>query len=378
MINKEYKESWMKILRKRELSQQTIADMFNFSLAKVNLFFSNPKNLTLELYTRIEKVLELSEEEVLFFKPYIEYLKEEQDCMDRLAKFHTILDIKELQKQPSFPKDIKKGDVKATLEAIKNYFGQTDYISLQNFLTEQIVATNSLFRRSQFGANPSNANLFVFCEEARKQFIQKKKLVKIKPYNKTKLEKLLDNVLPFTLKEDGLLLFIKELESCGITILHLKHLKKTYLDGASFIIDKHPVIVLTLRLSKNDNVWFSMLHELAHLLYDEEVLLSGQVLLNEGTMGEVAERQREARAEAFAREKLRIPNVVSYGREWRTLDKDRLMTIAKDFGIGADIALGALQYAKFVPYSAFNDLKYDVEELLSNYLKLEGDSSLCG
>ena len=45
-----------------------------------------------------------------------------------------------------------------------------------------------------------------------------------------------------------------------------KHLPKTYLDGAAFLLpDGHPVIAMTLRHERIDNFWFTLLHELAHI-----------------------------------------------------------------------------------------------------------------
>jgi HTH-type transcriptional regulator/antitoxin HigA len=52
----------------------------------------------------------------------------------------------------------------------------------------------------------------------------------------------------------------------GIHMIILRHLDKTYLDGASFIAPwGNPVVGLTLRFDRLDNFWFTLLHELAHI-----------------------------------------------------------------------------------------------------------------
>jgi len=52
----------------------------------------------------------------------------------------------------------------------------------------------------------------------------------------------------------------------GIHLIILRHLPKTYLDGASFIAPwGRPVVGLTLRYDRSDNFWFTLLHELAHV-----------------------------------------------------------------------------------------------------------------
>jgi HTH-type transcriptional regulator/antitoxin HigA len=51
----------------------------------------------------------------------------------------------------------------------------------------------------------------------------------------------------------------------GIALLVVEHLPKTYLDGA-LIVGKFPVIALTLRNDRIDSFWFTLMHELSHLL----------------------------------------------------------------------------------------------------------------
>ncbi len=45
------------------------------------------------------------------------------------------------------------------------------------------------------------------------------------------------------------------------------HLTKTYLDGAAFLSPQgYPVIAMTLRYDRADNFWFTLMHELAHVV----------------------------------------------------------------------------------------------------------------
>ncbi len=66
--------------------------------------------------------------------------------------------------------------------------------------------------------------------------------------------------------DNGPLLAKEYLAKHGIQFFIVPHLKKTFLDGASMILDKKkPVIALTLRYDRIDNFWFCLLLELAHL-----------------------------------------------------------------------------------------------------------------
>jgi HTH-type transcriptional regulator/antitoxin HigA len=56
------------------------------------------------------------------------------------------------------------------------------------------------------------------------------------------------------------------LKKYGIILVIEPHFSKTYLDGATILINKdNPVIGLTLRYDRLDNFWFTLVHELAHI-----------------------------------------------------------------------------------------------------------------
>lgn len=57
------------------------------------------------------------------------------------------------------------------------------------------------------------------------------------------------------------------LATCGIHLVVERHFNRTYLDGAAMLLeDGTPVVGLTLRYDRIDYFWFSLLHELAHVM----------------------------------------------------------------------------------------------------------------
>ncbi|MDZ7663799.1 MAG: ImmA/IrrE family metallo-endopeptidase [Desulfotignum sp.] len=67
--------------------------------------------------------------------------------------------------------------------------------------------------------------------------------------------------------ETGPQLAREYLEKHGVHLIIERHLQKTYLDGAAFLLDDgSPVVGLTLRYDRIDNFWFCLLHELAHII----------------------------------------------------------------------------------------------------------------
>ncbi|MDO8691265.1 MAG: HigA family addiction module antitoxin [Dehalococcoidia bacterium] len=52
----------------------------------------------------------------------------------------------------------------------------------------------------------------------------------------------------------------------GIHFVIVPHLPKTYLDGAALYLDGRPVVALTLRYDRVDAFWFTLMHELGHIV----------------------------------------------------------------------------------------------------------------
>ena len=74
-------------------------------------------------------------------------------------------------------------------------------------------------------------------------------------------------VLSLSRLDDGPLQAQRLLTENGIATVMLHHLPGTHLDGAAMLRpDGHPVIALALRYDRLDNFWFTLAHELAHVV----------------------------------------------------------------------------------------------------------------
>lgn len=75
------------------------------------------------------------------------------------------------------------------------------------------------------------------------------------------------DLIKLSVEKDGPKKAIKMLADVGIKLIIEPHLPKTHLDGAAILTEKdNPVIGLTLRHDRLDNFWFTLLHELAHVI----------------------------------------------------------------------------------------------------------------
>jgi len=77
-------------------------------------------------------------------------------------------------------------------------------------------------------------------------------------------------------KDNGPVLAQEYLLKHGIILVIEPHFSKTYLDGATILIDKDtPIIGLTLRHDRIDNFWFTLMHEVAHIAlhYNQDITI---------------------------------------------------------------------------------------------------------
>lgn len=120
----------------------------------------------------------------------------------------------------------------------------------------------------------------VFCKKTDKNALNKNALaawqcrvckrlngVELPHYDKNRLTPAFFNtVARLSFYDYGPRVVANHLNKFGIHLIFEKHLPKTYLDGAAFLLpDGHPVIAMTLRYNRIDNFWFTLLHELAHI-----------------------------------------------------------------------------------------------------------------
>ncbi len=92
-------------------------------------------------------------------------------------------------------------------------------------------------------------------------------------YHREKLKDLIVKIKPYSQDlENGLLTVCRALYHIGVTVIFQDYLSTTHVRGATFIINDRPCIVITDYLKKYPTLWFTLLHELHHVLFDFEVV----------------------------------------------------------------------------------------------------------
>lgn len=92
-------------------------------------------------------------------------------------------------------------------------------------------------------------------------------------YNRQNLIDLIPKIKPYTQNfETGLLTVFQALYNIGVTIVFQPSLPKTQIRGATFIVKNKPCIVITDFNKNYATIWFALIHELHHVLFDLETI----------------------------------------------------------------------------------------------------------
>lgn len=120
-------------------------------------------------------------------------------------------------------------------------------------------------------------------------------------YNREILKDLIPKIKPYSRDvENGLYIVCKALYNHGITVIFQKHLTTSQYRGATFIVNNKPCIVLTDLNKSYPTVWFALLHELYHVLFDYDIIATwGYHLTGEPSLVLINEEQADDFAQNF-------------------------------------------------------------------------------
>jgi len=90
--------------------------------------------------------------------------------------------------------------------------------------------------------------------------------VTARPFDRARLQAGMAGVLALTAREDRIAELPRLLAGLGVRLVIVPHLPGTSLDGALLLDEAGPIVALTLRYDRLDSFWFTLLHELEHLL----------------------------------------------------------------------------------------------------------------
>ena len=145
---------------------------------------------------------------------------------------------------------------------------------------------------------------------------------------------------------------IKELlKECGVYLIYERHLPNTYVNGVSYkITPDKAIIMISDRGKKDDILWFTLFHEIAHLLKHskKEVFVD----LENSEITDI-----ELEADEYSRNILIPDNIYKNFISKNNIYTEKIIKdFAKDNNIEPGIVVGRLQKDEIIKWSDFNNL----------------------
>lgn len=184
------------------------------------------------------------------------------------------------------------------------------------------------------------------------------------PYDRTALMALLPQLRSLTIEEQEVWVRLLP-ELCGrvgVVVVFVPALPKTSVSGATrWLTPDKVMVVLSDRFKKDDQFWFTVFHELAHIL-----LHGKRLTFMDDSQNLSSSKKHEDPSEDEANElaaSVLIPH--SYAADYRQLREKpmpftRIEAFAEKAGLAPGIVVGRLQHDGALPWSHGNDYKRTV------------------
>ena len=85
-------------------------------------------------------------------------------------------------------------------------------------------------------------------------------------FDRARLERAIPTILGHAAETEDIREVPRLLRDLGVHFLIVPHLSGTYLDGGVSYIQNRPIVALSLRYDRIDSFWFTLMHELAHVV----------------------------------------------------------------------------------------------------------------
>ena len=330
-------ESIREQLEDRGLSQKEFALRMGMSEKHISHLINGKTELTPQTAQRLESVLSVP----AHFWLNLEVLYREA-LVKALAEIEMETDIKTVKKFP-YSEMAKLGWIKDTKNQSDKVWELRKFFEVANLgIIDSLKIPGIAYRV----ANSNDTKDYALAAWAQKARIEARN-IKCSPINIQKLQKNLSHIREFTTEKPQI--FCNKLQeimsSCGIAIIFLPHIGGSFLHGASFVDNNHIVMGLTVRGKDADKFWFSLFHEVYHIL-------AGDINNNEPKSPE----QEEA-CDLFAQNTLIPKNEFEAFIARQNFTKSSIINFANSINIDVGIVIGRLQKECYIKFSVFNDLK---------------------
>lgn len=321
----------------RNMSQKEFASRMEMSEKHISKLINGDVQLTPDVAMRLEMVLGVPAS----FWNNLESIYREK--LVRIKVENEMEEDLEISKKMPYNEMAKNEWIPAARKPEERVMNLRKYFEVVRLgLLNNSLIPNIAYRRVGNGIN-SDYSLICWAQKAKLEA----RNIYTASINIGKLKEIVPEIRAMTVLDPEMFcpVLVERLAECGVALVFLPHIGRSFLHGAAFYDGPKIVLGLTVRGRDADRFWFSLFHELGHIIL-------GHIAQPDGTTDE-----DEFNADSYARDTL-IPdqlfnNFVNRGN----YDKSAVIQFAKQTNIAPGIVVGRLQKENHIPFSWYGDLK---------------------
>lgn len=324
------------------LRQADLAPLFG-SRSRVSEVLARKRPLTVQMIRDISKGLEIPTDVLVGAPPQNAVAEVEEGSSLDWEKFP----VKEMDRHGYF-RDLPVKNGRSLGELARQFYSTVfGEVEASPMLTRRGLRGDAVNLKSRYGVLAWKARVLLLARQLRQER-------RLPDYQINLLDNaFLSQVAKLSWHPNGVRMAIELIEGIGVPVVIEPRLTGTYLDGGAMLDgDGSPVVGLTLRLDRVDYFWFTLMHELAHVI--KHLSAPGDAFLDRLDDCEATEAL-EIEANKIARDAL-IPRAA-----WRRSEvavaptRQRILSLARELSVHPAIVAGRVR-RETGNYRLFGDL----------------------
>ncbi|MEZ4623072.1 MAG: HigA family addiction module antitoxin [Caldilineaceae bacterium] len=177
-------------------------------------------------------------------------------------------------------------------------------------------------------------------------------------------DRLIADLLTLTAQAEDVAQVSTILQRHGIHFVIVPALARAYVDGATFVTGGERVIALSLRSKRIDSFWFTLLHEVAHIVLGHDDFQLDIELEENGE--EAHEREANQQAREWLIPSTHYKQLLQFGKE--KIYRDKAEAFAAKIGRHPGIVAGRLKHEAIWEWRWHRALQVDVDGYLQEWI----------
>ena len=337
------------IVEESGLSQQDFAERLGTSPKNLSKLIWGKQSLSSDIALKLSRLLGTSTQYWLNLQSaydsiVAEHSTDEEDSGER--EIFKLLDYKYFKQHFGLPELTRKIDEQ--IKVLREFLGVSSLtlLSKKDFAVSFRSADSNLTEKNIVKAN-------VMVQIAMNRVLEQS----VKDYDKEKFEEAIAYALGLTTEHEKFYPLIKSaFADAGVALIILPNLPGSKINGATKRIGKSIMLMVNDRRSYADTFWFTMLHEIGHII-NGDFGISFQHEFGE----------RETKADKYAADQLIPPELYSEFTDRRVFTKESVLSFSESIERDPGIVVGRLQKDGYIEYKdkQLNALRHQYKVLIA-------------